>query len=86
MTTIYRQSTYKWEYPLIFYFMNTLRPGFTVLAPELTCNKQCSCESAFRRTGRLFAIFWDHLQIWKRSYARITQSSMNFAALGVAGT
>lgn len=66
--------------------MNALHPSFTILAPEWTCNKQCSCETGFRRRGKLLAIFWDHLQIWKRSYARITQSSMNFAVLTVADT
>lgn len=29
--------------------MNVLCPGFTVLAPEWTCNKQCNYEVGFRK-------------------------------------
>lgn len=49
MTIINKQLIYEQEYPLSFYFMNVLCPGFTVLVPEWTCNKQCNCELALGR-------------------------------------
>lgn len=48
MKILHVQSSCKWEYPLSFYFINMFCPGFTVLAREWTCHKQCNCEFVFR--------------------------------------
>lgn len=58
MTIINRRLIYKQEYPLSFYFMNVLCPGFTVLVPEWTCNNSAIVSWLYEEKDFCPAVEW----------------------------